>query len=74
MYYEIDRAIKDKGLHGSYDVGDLLFDLRSIEQTNCGTDGNWMLANVIKRRKELLEKLGISLDLISTPPSAIEPG
>jgi hypothetical protein len=28
-----------------------------------------MLANVIKRRKELLEKLGVSLDLISTPPA-----
>jgi len=67
MHFEINKALTDSNLHRSYDVGDILFDLKSIEQTNYGSDGSWKLANLTKRRKDLIEKLGVSLELISAP-------
>jgi transposase len=68
MYYEINRVIIDTGLYKNYDVGDILFDLKSIEQSNCNVGGEWKLANLTKRRKELLETMGITLEPISKPP------
>ena len=61
MYYEINKALVDNELYKNYNVGDILFDLKSIEQSNCNVDGTWKLANLSNRRKELLEKLGVTL-------------
>jgi len=74
MYYEIDRVLKEKGLHKNYSVGDVLFDLRCIEQSNSNVDGKWRIANLSKRRKELLEALGVTLELISKPADFTDAG
>jgi len=68
MYYEINKVIIDNNLHKNYDVGDILFDLKSIEQSNCNVDGKWKIANLSQRRKDLLEKLGVSLAPIEKLP------
>ena len=68
MYFDLDRVLTETKLHKSYSVGDLLFDLKVIEQSNCNVDGKWRIANLSKRRKELLTALGVTLETITKPP------
>ena len=68
MHFEINNVLIKNGLYKTYSVGDLLFDLKSIEQSNCNVDGKWRIANLSKRKKELLETLGVTLDPISKSP------
>jgi transposase len=74
MYFEIDEVLKEKGLYKNYSVGDLIFDLKAIEQSNCNADGKWALANLSKRRKELLDTLGVTLELITKSPDYAKEG
>jgi hypothetical protein len=68
MYYQINKVLQEKELYKKYSVGDVLFDLKSIEQSNCNVDGKWRLANISKRRKELLTTLGVTLEPITKSP------
>ena len=68
MYYEINKVLTEKGLYKNYSCGDVLYELKTIEQSNCNADGKWMLANITKKKEELLKTLGVSLELITKNP------
>ena len=68
MYYELNNVLTGTGLYKNYSVGDVLFDLKAIEQSNCSADGVWRLANLTERRKELLATLGVTLEPVTKLP------
>ena len=74
MYYELDKTLTETGLYKKYCVGDLLFDLKAIEQSNCNSDGRWRIANLSQRRKDLLVALGVTLQPFGEVISNTESG
>ena len=66
MYYEIDRVLNETGLYRNYNVGDMLHYLKAIEQSNCNADGSWKISNLSDKRREVLDKLGITLEPIQS--------
>jgi len=64
-------VLMESGLYKNYTVSDILFDLKTIEQSNCSADGNWRLANLSQRRKDLLTTLGVTLEPITKLPDYI---
>ena len=71
MFCELNNVLMETGLYKNYTVGDILFDLKTIEQSNCSADGNWRFANLSQRRKDLLTTLGVTLEPITKLPDYI---